>query len=253
MLSYHNDPAVKEKFVLRFAAHRAADEVVQGQGFEENRGCFVGCTLDNYDHGQFPKELGWPEWLAHLADAIFEGIPESEAAQFGTDLLATVPVGVDLEPVRFHIAITRHKRQLMRLQTNTEPYAVQCVAALEAVIAWCNLELSAFSSENNSVRSEAESVARLAACSAANLEAYSAVDSAYSARSARSAVLSAAYLTANSAYPAKNSANSIACSADSAAYSAAADLIPDSAAYSAANLAEYKIERDTLLHVLQNM
>ena len=30
MLAYHNDPAVKAKYVARFAAHRAADEVVQG-------------------------------------------------------------------------------------------------------------------------------------------------------------------------------------------------------------------------------
>ena len=76
MLAYHNDPAVKAKYTARFAAHRAADQVIQGIGFDNGRGCFVGCTLDNYDHSQFPVELGIPEWLAQLLDKIFEGLPK---------------------------------------------------------------------------------------------------------------------------------------------------------------------------------
>ena len=100
MLAYHNDPAVKAKYEARFAAHRAADEVIQGTGFDNGRGCFVGCTLDAYEHSRFPTELGWPLWLAHLADTIFEGVPEAEAPQFGTDLLAAVQPGVDLDAAR---------------------------------------------------------------------------------------------------------------------------------------------------------
>ena len=148
MLSYLNDPAVKEKFALRFAAHRAADEVIQGTGFNGERGCFVGCTLDNYDHAQFPVQLGWPEWLAHLADKIFEGIPQSAAAQFGTDLLAAVPVGVDLHDVQYKIAVLRHKRQLVRLEGNAEPYAEQCRNALQGVIDYCESQIKTESAES---------------------------------------------------------------------------------------------------------
>jgi hypothetical protein len=101
LIAYHGDPAIKLKYQQRFAAHRAADQVVQGIGFDKGRGCFVGCTLDNYEHHLFPVELGWPEWLAHLADAIFEGLPAEDAPQFGTDLLEAVPVGTDLEPVKW--------------------------------------------------------------------------------------------------------------------------------------------------------
>ena len=152
MLSYHNDPSVKAKYAERFAQHRAMDEVIQGQGFEGGRGCFVGCTLDAYDHSRFPKELGWPEWLARLADTIFEGIPASDAAQFGTDLLEAVPVGVDLEPVQWHLAILRHTASLKLLESNTEPYAQQVRDAIGKVIAYCRDKIT-----GSAARSAAES------------------------------------------------------------------------------------------------
>lgn len=142
MLSYHNDPLVKQKYVARFAEHRRLDQVIQGTGFSNGRGCFVGCTLDNYDHSRFPVELGWPEWLAHLADAIFEGVPKHEAAQFGMDLLEAVPVGVDLESVKWRIAIARHERSLLLLEDNPADYAAQCRAAIQQVIAYCENNLT---------------------------------------------------------------------------------------------------------------
>ena len=138
MLSYLNDPAVKAKYTARFAAHRAADEVIQGQGFDNGRGCFVGCTLDNYDHTRFPVELGWPEWLARLADCLFEGLPKEQAPQFGTDLLQAVPIGVDLEPIRYRFLLTVQHRNLKRLADNTEPYAQKVREAIEQVIAYLN-------------------------------------------------------------------------------------------------------------------
>ena len=110
MLSYHNDPLVKQKYIARFATHRAADAVIQGTGFANGRGCFVGCTLNEYNHYAFPKELGWPIWLAYCADSIFEGLPKSLAPQFGTDLLEAVPVGVDLEPLKWMLAVARMDR-----------------------------------------------------------------------------------------------------------------------------------------------
>jgi hypothetical protein len=130
MRAYHNDPAVKAKYEARFAAHRAADEVIQGQGFDNGRGCFVGCTLDDYDHSRFPEELGWPEWLARLADTIFERLPDEDAPQFGTDLLAAVNPGVDLELARIPFLVAVQQRNLARLQDNNEPYAAQCRDAL---------------------------------------------------------------------------------------------------------------------------
>ena len=50
--AYHNDPATKRRYLARVRAHRLADELVQGTGFETNgqtRGCAVGCTLNAYE------------------------------------------------------------------------------------------------------------------------------------------------------------------------------------------------------------
>jgi hypothetical protein len=177
MLSYHNDPATKALYVSRFAAHRAADEVIQGEGYNKGRGCFVGCTLNDYDHSRFPVELGWPEWLAYLADAIFEGIPKAEAPQFGTDLLEAVPVGVDIEPSRFRFLLAVQRRNLARVMGD-EPYAVQVRTAIERVCKY---------SENP----DEGSVAALSARSVAALSARSAAVSAWSVRSAEASAASA--------------------------------------------------------------
>jgi hypothetical protein len=214
MLAYHNDPAVKKLYVERFQLHREMDEVIQGTGFDNGRGCFVGCTLNKYDHAAFPTELGVPVWLAQLADVIFEGVPKAEAAQFGTDLLEAIKPGVDLEPVRWMLAIWRNKKLLEPLVLNDEPYAKQCVTAIQGVISYCEQQLIGFDTE-----SAAESAARSAAESAwsAAESAESAWSAAWSARSAAESAWSAA----ESAWSAAWSARSAAESAESAAWSAA--------------------------------
>ena len=166
MLSYHNDPKIKAKYIKRFEAHRKADEVIQGKGFTpDGKGCFIGCTLNNYDHEQFEKELGWPVWLAHLADKIFEGIPEDEAPQFGTDLLAAVPVGVDLEPVKHLIAIKRMERLKLSVPESKEPYYNEVMQAIDDVIAYHREPHD--EAARSAARSASESAARSASESAA--------------------------------------------------------------------------------------
>jgi len=138
MLSYQNDPALKATFQARFAEHRRLDHLTQGTDFDATtqHGCFIGCTMNEYSHESFAKQIG-PQWLAHLADTIFEGLAPADAAQFGTDLLEAIPVGKDLDGVKWPLAIARHERQLARLVGNPEPYAVQGRAAIEGVIAFC--------------------------------------------------------------------------------------------------------------------
>jgi hypothetical protein len=80
MLAYHGDPAIKDKYLSRMRAHRAADELVAGVGFKKNgkvQGCAVGCTFDVYDHSRGPIEIGVPEVLIRLEDSIFEGLARS--------------------------------------------------------------------------------------------------------------------------------------------------------------------------------
>ena len=200
--AYHGDAAVKAKYVERFAQHRAADAVIQGQGYENERGCFVGCTLQNYDHSRFPIELGWPEWLAQLADTIFEGLPKKEAPQFGTDLLMAVPIGADLGAVKGPFLLSIQRRNIERLKDNTEPYVQQCRNAIQGVITWLEAGMpewqrAAAESAAWSAARSAESAARLAMISAAESAAWWAAESA--AWSAESAAWSASRSAARSA------------------------------------------------------
>ena len=155
MKAFHGDPAIKAKYQARLAAHRADEHLTQGIGWESGKGCAVGCTLEAYNHAAYKTELGLPEWLARLEDRIFEGLPKGEAEQFSEDFLAAIPVGANVEPVKALLASQRHRRDLERLKSNTEPYAEQCRQALQKVIDW--LEAGAAEVSRSAAESAAES------------------------------------------------------------------------------------------------
>ena len=95
----------KRIYLDRLAAHRAADEIIQGQGWDGSKGCAIGCTLNAYDHEAYERELGVPMVLAHLIDAIHEGLPLSAAKDWPARVLAAVPTQVDLSMVWPRFAI----------------------------------------------------------------------------------------------------------------------------------------------------
>ena len=39
LISFHGDPAIKEKYLARIAAHAAADEIEKGYYWEGGKGC----------------------------------------------------------------------------------------------------------------------------------------------------------------------------------------------------------------------
>jgi hypothetical protein len=92
--SFHNDLAVKAKYVGRVRAHIAADHLIRGTGWNGARGCAVGCTLEAYDHARYPVELGLPEWLARLEDTLFEGMSQEKSRTWPERFLAAIPLGV---------------------------------------------------------------------------------------------------------------------------------------------------------------
>ena len=98
--AFHGDPAVKKKYLARVAAHRKADELVQGDGWTGTKGCAVGCTLNAYDHSRYPIELGIPEWLARVEDKIFEGLSPAEAKKWPEAFLKAIKPGANLEKAK---------------------------------------------------------------------------------------------------------------------------------------------------------
>jgi predicted metal-dependent phosphoesterase TrpH len=210
--------------VRRVKAHQEADNIIQGQGWSEGKGCAVGCTLENYAHSQYPIELGLPEWLAHLQDAIFEGLPRAEAKAFPLQFLEAIPVGVYLEAVRHKLAVLR----LSSLLVNLNGGNVKVKDAINQVIEYhkAALEGTLNNEELEGLRAAAESAAESAP--------------GYAARSAPG-------------YAARSAAWSAAESAAESAPGYAARSAAWSAAESAAESAAWKIERDNLLVTLRGL
>jgi hypothetical protein len=134
MLAFHNDQKVKEKYVSRVLMHQKADAIIQGTGWDKGkqRGCAVGCTLENYDHSQYPIELGIPEWMAHLEDALFEGMEAESAKKWPLRFLESINVGANLEKVKTPYFIYILEENLKKLESlRVDPEFKGVVTAIE--------------------------------------------------------------------------------------------------------------------------
>ena len=100
MEAFHNDLLIKEKYITRVQEHYQADEIIQGQYWQNGKGCAVGCTIHSYIHNKYESELGIPEDIAHLQDIIFESLPNKLAKQFPLEFLSSINVGADLKNVK---------------------------------------------------------------------------------------------------------------------------------------------------------
>lgn len=99
LLSFHNDPAIKEKYLARVKAHEAADEIIKGIYWENGKGCAVGCTIHSNRHDAYETQLGISQILAMLEDRIFENLPNMLARIWPRRFLGAIPVGKDLSRV----------------------------------------------------------------------------------------------------------------------------------------------------------
>jgi hypothetical protein len=256
MLSYHNDAQLKKLVVCEMLKHQEQDQFIKGAYEKLNgkfKGCAVGCTIDSInvilgksyktsDHEIFEEAIGVPEWLARLQDTLFENLPRGDDSQFAVDFLSSIPVGVNLEPVKWKFCAFILKEGIDRIlsQPNlSEELREQVVSAMRGVL---NLHESAINTNiwDQEMATSAESAARSAESAARSAE--SAARSA--AESAESAARSAAESAARSAESAARSAAWSARSARSAAWSA------ESAAWSARSAA-YRRYVDELIRLLK--
>jgi hypothetical protein len=110
-LTYKGDPSFKEAFLRELGKHEAADALIKGTygqlTDDRFRGCGVGCSLASLNvlagqpvdhqtshHARYPTELGWPLWLAHLEDHVFERLPYGLYQTWPRRLSEAVPVGI---------------------------------------------------------------------------------------------------------------------------------------------------------------
>lgn len=112
MLTYTIHPELtRDAMIAATQEHRAADRYVSGTYWRGGRGCAVGCAIETVrqrtglnirhnDHVGLAAALGWPEWLAHLEDVIFEGLSADRRSDWPSALVTAVPQGADLSGVR---------------------------------------------------------------------------------------------------------------------------------------------------------
>ena len=178
--AYLNDSTKKDFYLNRVRKHREADELIQGTGWDNGRGCAVGCTLEEYNHSKYPTLLGVPEELARLQDRIFEALPRADALAFPESFLGAIPVGADLHLVWPKIALwvlTDEQHGVSRL-VQDEKHKRQ----REAIENVAGLYLRWIAGDKPSVSEWQE--ARSAAYAAAAYAAYAAYAAAYAAYAA---------------------------------------------------------------------
>ena len=122
LVAFHGDPAIKAKYLARVEAHRVANEIVQEYGYwEDGKGCAVGCTLHGNQHKDYESELGIPEPIARLEDAIFENLPVELAKAWPSRFLSAIKPGADLSQVVDRFCFWLLTSPDMRLDELAEP------------------------------------------------------------------------------------------------------------------------------------
>ena len=211
--SYNNNEQLKKDFLREVEKHRKLDMVAQGTYGKMNgkwKGCAVACSLrsiaiirgdklqSNYsNHKDYEKYLGIPEWLARLEDTIFEGLPVEDAKKWPGQFAKAIPVGVNLDPLKWKFSVFLLKENIERVSTLeiSDELKKQVIDAIRQVL---NVHEQAIKTGNWSrsvARSAAESAESAAesAWSAAESAAWSVAESAESAAWSAESARSAAY------------------------------------------------------------
>jgi hypothetical protein len=75
---------ILQEYLAKAQAHYNSDNFTQGEYWKGGKGCCVGCLAETSEspHKKLEDKTGVPEWMHHLADKIFEGLPIEEAKEF---------------------------------------------------------------------------------------------------------------------------------------------------------------------------
>jgi hypothetical protein len=217
LIAFHGDSQIKETYLARVRGHRAADELVKGQYWENGKGCAVGCTIHSDDHCRYETELGIPQALARIEDSIFENLPNERAMSWPEQFLGAIQVGADLTMVssRFLRWLLVDPRDgVVRFALSSGKAAIEQVAELFAREIEGGTVVAAEWHDAADAADAAEAAAYADADAAANADAADAVRAARAARAAAYAATRA---------DAANAARAAAFSAADADYTAYAD------------------------------
>ena len=153
LIAYKGDSKLKIRFVKEIEKHRKMDAIEQRTYGHQNgkwKGCAVACSLrslaimdgeplvERYDnHADYETKLGIPEWLARLEDTIFEGLPVEDAKLWPTAFAKAIPVGANLDPVKWKFCAFILKENIERVLKLdiADDLKEQVVKAVQGVLA----------------------------------------------------------------------------------------------------------------------
>ena len=97
--AYKNNESFKQQILMQNQKHVKLDHLIQGTGWntDTQKGCFIGCSINEYDHEKASKILGMPEWLMHLCDKIHEGLDKKDTAKFFLEFFKSVKTGTTVK------------------------------------------------------------------------------------------------------------------------------------------------------------
>ena len=166
-------------------AHVKADQVIQGNYWDGNRGCFIGCLAHSSDPMEAVRKYGLTEPILRIAENIFEALPAAEAKAFFAALPDAVGCdGKDLSRVHWRF-LAAELRALPK-----QPTRIQ--ATIDPVIAGMDLMAEGKEWVDAADAVDAADRATYEAARAAAHVAY-AVDAAYAARATYEAARAAAH------------------------------------------------------------
>ena len=223
--AYHNSDKLKAEAIASAKKHIKQDMLIKGTYGELDgsfKGCSVGCDafeitgkVSDDCHAITSKYYGFPEWVEHLRDMLFEGLPDKESKEWHLNLKQSIPVGLDevgfnKVKAKFLIYILKGNIELVEGLDISDALKKQVLAAINQCL---------------SVQEQAEESGLVdkAAAFAATRAAESAMSASWSAESAEPAEPAAwaAESAAESATRVAESAESIVWSAARAAARAA--------------------------------
>ena len=183
MLSYLDDSKLKDAILEEMRWHKEQDMFLKGTYAEGSngdfRGCAVGCTIHSINrkfgrklstsiHEHYETELGIPEAIAHLEDALFEALPDKEAMEWPVQFLEAVPVGADLSmviPQFLYWLLSDENDGVIRFAPPDNKWGVK--SAIEGVIALFKEWIETGVRPSRAARAAAAAAARAAAAAAA--------------------------------------------------------------------------------------
>jgi hypothetical protein len=99
LVAFHNDPALKQKYIARVRGHRKAGRIHRDAYRRNSKRGAITATVNSLDYGAYEPQLGIPEALAHLESALFWELPPQRLRFWPEQFLIAISPGTNLSLV----------------------------------------------------------------------------------------------------------------------------------------------------------